>query len=58
MRSLGWLSTEAGTILVLDIFPGATGSDSSGLANIGGSLFFGAADGVHGRELWKAFLHN
>jgi hypothetical protein len=24
------------------------------LTNVGGTLFFGADDGTHGRELWKA----
>ncbi len=52
--------TAAGTELVCDILPGDGGSDPYGLygfgpawfAAVGGSVFFDADDGVHGRELW------
>jgi ELWxxDGT repeat protein len=47
------------TILVKDIFPGIgeLGPNSSypqQLTNINGTLFFSAADGSHGFELWKS----
>jgi ELWxxDGT repeat protein len=52
--------TEAGTVLVKDIFPGVhsehgypLSSSPQQLTPVGGSLFFIAEDGVHGRELWK-----
>jgi ELWxxDGT repeat protein len=55
--------TETGTVMVKNINPGGTGyygksyeasSDPSSLTNIGGTLFFSANDGAHGRELWKS----
>ena len=45
--------TEAGTVLVKDIFPGSGGSFPGGI-RVGSDLFFFADDGVHGYELWKA----
>jgi ELWxxDGT repeat protein len=49
--------TEAGTVLVKDIFPGRGGSVTSffsgTFADVDGTLFFRATDGVHGYELWK-----
>jgi len=50
-----WVSdgTAAGTILVSDINPGATGSSASDLINVNGELFFAANDGTHGLELWE-----
>jgi ELWxxDGT repeat protein len=44
--------TPGGTFLVLDINPGAAGSQPRELTVAGGKLFFVADDGVHGRELW------
>ncbi len=53
--------TGAGTVMVGDIHPGA-GSSTPGysdpywrniIAHLNGTLFFTAADGVHGQELWK-----
>jgi ELWxxDGT repeat protein len=41
-------------VLVKDIHPGAGSSGPSELANVNGTLFFAADDGVHGRELWKS----
>jgi ELWxxDGT repeat protein len=46
--------TRAGTKLVRDINPGRQSSSPLSLAAAGGRLFFGAWDGVHGVELWKA----
>ena len=50
--------TRAGTVLVKDIDPGTDkgGYDESGptLSGVGGTLFFTADDGTHGRELWKS----
>jgi ELWxxDGT repeat protein len=46
--------TTAGTKLVRDIKPGAKGSGTRNLTNVGGTLFFDADDGRHGTELWKA----
>jgi ELWxxDGT repeat protein len=55
--------TTAGTVLVKDIRPGAIwypsapgewGSYPSYLTNVNGTLFFTAADGTHGRELWTS----
>ena len=45
--------TDAGTVLVKDIYPGG----SSGLkefVDVNGTLFFQANDGTHGYELWKS----
>ncbi len=49
--------TTAGTILVKDINPGPNSSMFMGAlrpANIKGTLYFGADDGVSGIELWKS----
>ena len=43
--------TEAGTVMVKDMIPGTEGA-SSAVANVNGSLFFIASNGVRG-ELWK-----
>ncbi len=50
-----WMSdgTEAGTVMVKDILPGAYGSNVGSLTEVNGTLFFTANDGVHGDELWK-----
>ena len=50
-----WVSdgTAAGTTLVSDIDPGATGSSPADLINVNGELFFAANDGTHGLELWE-----
>src|SRR5262249_13619567 len=45
--------TEAGTFLAADINPGLDASFPSDLTALGRVLFFIAADGQHGRELWK-----
>lgn len=55
--------TSAGTVMVLDIFSGATSSNGQTVANssepgqlttVGSTLFFTAADSATGRELWKS----
>jgi len=49
-----WASdgTAAGTHLVLDVRPGAAGSEPRYLTVVGDRVFFAADDGVHGQELW------
>src|SRR5260370_29626052 len=42
------------TSLVQDIFPGPFGSTPKALTNVNGTVFFAAADGTHGKELWKS----
>jgi ELWxxDGT repeat protein len=46
--------TEAGTVMVRDIYPGSYGSEPRYLTNFNGTLFFAADDGVNGWELWKS----
>jgi ELWxxDGT repeat protein len=55
--------TAEGTTLVADIKPGRRDSDPGhttgqpprpNMRAIGATLFFGADDGVHGRELWRS----
>jgi len=46
--------TSAGTVLVIDIFPGSETSNPFNLTNVNGTLFFAAADANHGTELWKS----
>jgi hypothetical protein len=38
--------------MVQDIYPGSMGSDPAYLTALDNKLYFAAADGVHGRELW------
>jgi ELWxxDGT repeat protein len=45
--------TEAGTVMVKDLSPGAPTAFVVGLTDVGGTGFFAADDGIHGRELWK-----
>ncbi|HEY9421864.1 MAG TPA: ELWxxDGT repeat protein, partial [Thermoanaerobaculia bacterium] len=42
----------AGTVRLLDILPGAAGSEPRHLTRVGNRIFFVANDGVHGWELW------
>jgi ELWxxDGT repeat protein len=44
--------TEAGTVLVKDIYPGCGSGDPDYLAVIGDQLFFRASSPQHGYELW------
>jgi ELWxxDGT repeat protein len=47
--------TEAGTVMVKDISPGSESASVGGsLTDVGGTLFFAADDGTHGRELWTS----
>ncbi|HRQ42581.1 MAG TPA: CSLREA domain-containing protein [Chloroflexota bacterium] len=46
--------TLAGTTLVKDIYPGATGSQPFDLALLNNILYFTADDGVNGVELWRS----
>lgn len=39
--------------IVKDLYPGTTGSNPTFLIEMGGVLYFRAADGVNGDELWK-----
>ncbi|MDH5711907.1 MAG: hypothetical protein OEZ15_09620, partial [Gammaproteobacteria bacterium] len=46
--------TEAGTVLVKDIYPGANSSSPGHFTNVNGTLFFTATTSTKGRELWKS----
>ena len=46
--------TEAGTVQVADLRPGAIGSEPLWLTPVGDLVYFVANDGVHGRELWRS----
>jgi ELWxxDGT repeat protein len=51
--------TAEGTMMIKDIYPGVNASidlfdGGVQLANLGGTLYFVADDGVHGAELWKS----
>jgi len=46
--------TEAGTVLVKDIYSGTASSDPAELTAVGTLLYFSAEDGVHGTELWRS----
>ena len=45
--------TDAGTVLVADIFPGRAGSHPHALTAAGSTLYFVADNGSHGNELWR-----
>ncbi|HNP23475.1 MAG TPA: T9SS type A sorting domain-containing protein [Panacibacter sp.] len=51
-----WITngTTAGTKLVKDINPGATGSYPNNFTLVNSTVFFTANDGSHGKELWKS----
>ncbi|MCW5203024.1 hypothetical protein VU12_08800, partial [Desulfobulbus sp. US4] len=44
--------TEAGTVIVKDIYAGLTGSNPNYLTVVDGRLYFSADNGANGRELW------
>ena len=44
--------TDAGTVRLRDINPGAGDSTPAGFTEVGGRLYFTADDGAHGLELW------
>ncbi len=46
--------TSAGTVLVRNISPGASGAFPNYLTNVNGTLYFLADDGTNGSELWKS----
>ena len=46
--------TEAGTVLVKDIWTDGTGSLPAQMIDINGLLYFGADNGTHGHELWQS----
>ena len=47
--------TAAGTVMVKDIFPGAKGSNPTGLANVNGTLYFAASNTDFNRDLlWRS----
>src|SRR5215211_4438663 len=46
--------TARSPFLVENIKPGKTGSVPDGAVNFKGALFFAAADGKHGIELWRS----
>jgi len=48
--------TQAGTVMIKDIFPGSGGSTIQPymMAAVNGTLFFTAQDGDHAIELWKS----
>jgi ELWxxDGT repeat protein len=45
--------TEAGTVMVSDIYAGSSSSSPSDFANLNGELFFAATNSANGREVWK-----
>ncbi len=46
--------TDAGTMMVKDIYPGNEASGPSGFIDINGTLYFTAYNATSGRELWKS----
>ena len=46
--------TAAGTRMVCDRSPGASGLAPRWLAGLGGRVYFAASDAAHGRELWRS----
>jgi hypothetical protein len=45
--------TAAGTVMVIDINPGAGHSNPGDFTVFNGALYFSADDGTNGHELWK-----
>ncbi|HTJ53599.1 MAG TPA: ELWxxDGT repeat protein [Cyclobacteriaceae bacterium] len=46
--------TEAGTVVVKDIYPGGGDGYPDQITEFNGQAFFSASDGSHGIELWKS----
>jgi len=46
--------TEAGTVMVKDIYSGVNGANPTNLTDVNGVLYFSATDGTNGTELWKS----
>ncbi|MEP7373865.1 MAG: ELWxxDGT repeat protein [Chitinophagaceae bacterium] len=46
--------TEAGTVMIKDIYPGIGFSNPANLVILNNGLYFSADDGVNGKELWKS----
>ena len=46
--------TTGGTAMVMDILPGAAGSDPTDPVALGSHVYFFAEDGQYGRELWRS----
>jgi ELWxxDGT repeat protein len=46
--------TDAGTVMVKDIWSGTNFSTPDNLINVNGTLFFTADNGIYGTELWKS----
>ncbi|MBL0341284.1 MAG: T9SS type A sorting domain-containing protein [Bacteroidetes bacterium] len=46
--------TDAGTVMVKDIYPGIDGSYPQDFYDINGTLYFTARNPANGRELWKS----
>ena len=46
--------TEAGTVVVKDIYPGPGGSSIRNLVAVGSTLYFTAYNATYGTELWKS----
>src|SRR5262245_26011743 len=46
--------TDAGTVLVKDVYPGLTTSGATNLVALNGALLFYARDDAHQLELWKS----
>ncbi len=46
--------TDAGTVLVKDIWLGLNSGIAQRLTVIGNSLYFAASDGINGNELWRS----
>ncbi|MFY0572447.1 ELWxxDGT repeat protein [Archangium lansingense] len=51
-----WVSdgTEAGTLLVKDLWANSSSSSPSSLLDVNGTLFFSTNDGATGSELWRS----
>ncbi|EKE06782.1 MAG: hypothetical protein ACD_18C00281G0006, partial [uncultured bacterium] len=46
--------TEAGTVMVKNIYASSSNSSPANLTNVNGTLYFQATDSINGAELWKS----